>query len=1164
MIDEQSKDYRRTVEAQRAAASPGHSVWVSANAGAGKTHVLTQRVIRLMIGEAGRGRADPAAIVCITYTKAAAAQMRDRLFRQLGQWALSTDEALQADIEKMIGRRLEAAHLPAVRQLFARALDTPGGLRIQTIHSFCEAILRRFPAEARVLPGFRVVEDDEVGALKRAVLDDMARAAGAFGNSVTPVDMAFRDLYRLIGSDTDRDQLISELIENADALEAVRRACGDEDGLEMAIRQALGLPDGTPNDWREATLAGLDRDFLERLDRLRGTAKGKHGDRVAAAVHALEGRGTVAERVDLLMEAWLLKGGKLPKLQTNNDIRALVPDYMEGGEAICEALHTLHRQLAAQDRLRVTRALYILAGEIDRRFARQKRARNLLDFTDLIRRTVSLFKDVSGAWILFKLDQGIEHLLLDEAQDTSRPQWEMVEELIEEFFAAEGTAKTLFVVGDMKQSIYAFQGADATLFREQRLVIGERIERVAPYRDVPLTLSFRTAQPILDFVDRLFVGSAGEGVVDGDELTHVTAKTGAFGSVELWPLFVKEATEKVPWDAPVDEVGPRAPEARLAAAICTEIERLLSMTPRPGEAKIMADDIMILCQRRNTQFREIVRQLSQRGIANAGTDRVKLKDDVAVRDLLALLRFAVNTRDDLSLAEVLKSPLFGWSDADLMEVAWDRKGVPLWTALRRRSLMSDVVGARAAVAVGELHRVLRVGYTRGPFAFLSSVLEEGEACGWHRFRARLGRQCDEALEELLAEALAFEGRELRTLQGFLQRLERLDTDIKKEGDQSATGVRTMTVHGAKGLEARVVFLADAAYRKERFTTPLLHVDRVLADWPVPVSTLGGAGLDGALLGAARARAVTAEGDEYRRRLYVAATRAEERLYICGTETTVAKPDAAPKAKTPQEASWYELSAQALDRLEGVEEAPFGDTDLTLRRFSGGDRRPAAKALKPDPADKPCPDWLNRPAPPEPRAQVTLPASGPPDYAPDDLGPVLPPRARRRDDDVRSRGEHIHHLLEVLPLVGRSARAATAKRILAVRAPEWTEADHADWIAQVTGVLDDPAFGALFGADSRAEVPLRGRVGGQAFSGQVDRLRVTDEAIHFVDFKTHRAPPGTVAALSPGIARQMAVYAQLLSAIYPGRRVEAAVLWTSIPRLMPLPPAFLQQHLEAMG
>lgn len=1100
-------------EAQKRAAQPRMSSWVSANAGSGKTRVLTDRVARLLL--AGT---DPARVLCLTYTKAAAAEMQTRLFRTLGGWAMLDDARLRAALAELgePGHDIPAAELAQARTLFARALETPGGLKIQTIHAFCEALLRRFPLEAGVAPQFAVLDDRKARALREEVLDTFALGA--------PQD--FAELAHHFGRE-DVDALLLEIARHRAAF------AGPFDAAALA--QTLGAqPEVTVAALASRVLTAEARDALHQLLpdlQAGGTSDAKAGARLAAALAS-------SDPAELLsgLEGVLLfgKGAKLPFGSKaggfpTKALRAAHP-------ALMPALDDLMDRLADARPLRLANAALAKSAALNR-FGRawleawnaRKAALGLLDFDDMIDRAEALLaRPGTAAWVLWRLDGGIDHILVDEAQDTSPAQWRVIEAISEEFFAGHGARdveRTIFVVGDEKQSIYSFQGAEPGEFAAKAAHYSKRLDAVGlELQRCDLLHSFRSAGPILDLVDRVFDGPAGEGL---SEIRHHAFDTEKPGRVELWPFLPKpDKPDETPWDDPVDKPAPADPVLLLARRIAEEIRRWLDEARAlPGEGRaIRAGDVMILVQRRNLLFDGIIRELKRAGVPVAGADLLRIGGELAVRDLLAALRFAATPRDDLSLAALLRSPLGGVSEEELFEIAYGRKG-SLDAALRRQP---PERWAEVRALLGDL---LKTADFLRPFELLSRILVRHD--GRRKLVARLGAEAEDGIDALLDQAIAYESVEPPTLTGFLDWLDRDEVAVKRRMDEGQDQVRVMTVHGAKGLEAPIVILPDTAPRSESANPPqILRLDDGRAVWRTRSDDAPPAIAEAE---AARCALVRAEN---RRLLYVALTRAKSWLLVAG----------AGDAKASGE-GWHALVGDAMATLPCVREpGPHGDALVYAAAWHDGS---AARSSSPEPVTA-MPEWA--------RAPVRPPSAGKPPVSPSGLGGahVLPGDAEGAlpETEAKARGTAVHRLLEHLHGRPRGEREALAARLLP-GAP-----DLAERLAEASAVLDNPDLAEIF-AGGLAEVAITAELpelGGRRLLGRLDRLLVRPASVLAVDFKSNRGVPGAAQAVPEGILRQMGAYRAALRQLFPGRAVGTAILWTHAGRLMPLPDALVDAAL----
>ena len=1103
--------------AQVLAADPDRSTWVSANAGSGKTRVLTDRVARLLLRGVSPGR-----VLCLTYTKAAASEMQLRLFRRLGDWAMKDDAALVAEMRALgadtADRSVDLAH---ARRLFAQAIETPGGLKIQTIHAFCAALLRRFPVEAGVSPRFEEMDDAAARLLREEVLEGLAS-----GPAQPDLDAVAQ---RFTG------EALGDL---------VQRILAARDGFERADPGALDAALGLPPGLDEAGLAarvflGGEATMLAEVAR-RMEAGGKTDARQAPVL-----AGVAAGPLDVsalpVLEHLLLTGpgAKEPFVAKRGSFPSKAVRGAEGfPEAALGALmgrveeaRPLRLALATAER---SRALHRFARAFLAAFDAAKARRAWLDFDDLIARAHALMRDPAVAsWVLYKLDGGIDHILVDEAQDTSPAQWRVIEALAEEFTSGRGSRdapRSIFVVGDPKQSIYSFQGAEPAEFAAQRARFAERLQAIGqPLQEVALRHSFRSSPAILRAVDAM-MGAAPDMAADGDRQAHRAFHEGLPGRVDLWPAIPSpEKPEPRDWTDPSDRVAEDDARVTLARAVVDEIRRMIDQEVEiPGAEggamrPLRAGDVLILVRSRDALFHEIIRAAKAAGVPVAGADRLRVGGELAVRDVASLLAYLALPQDDLALAEALRSPLLGWSERELYDLAHCRPpGQTLDEALRARA--SDAPRtARLLAALRADTDFLR------PYDLIERLLTRHG--GRERLIARLGPEAEEGIDALLNLALSYERLEVPTLTGFVSWLREDASEIKRQAEGAGGLMRVMTVHGAKGLEAPVVVLPQTDEARARGGP-------ALAPSPAgPIWLPNRADLPPSLEGAAQA-AREAEEAERLRLLYVAMTRAETWLVVAG-------------ARSVGEGSWHARAEGALRRIGARPRAfPTGEG----LRFEVGCWTPslAPPERRGEVLRARLPDWARRHAPPAPEEPRPL--------SPSALGgpKALPGEEGAGTEAALARGAHVHRLLEHLPAFPDVPPIEVARDLLLEARPPAEEAELEGLVAEAEAILRDRSLAALFGPGTLAEVTLSAAVavaGRPApVLGAVDRLVVEQDRVLAVDFKTNRVVPEGPEAVPEGILRQMGAYAAALAAIYPGRRVETAVLWTRGPRLMPLPEA----------
>ncbi len=1127
--------------AQRGASDPAVSAWVAASAGTGKTKVLTDRVLRLMLA----GTA-PEKILCITFTKAAAAEMAIRIGHTLGRWATLEDGDLSLALADLNGERPDRQTQNRARRLFAQVLDAPGGMKIQTIHALCQSLLRRFPLEAGLPPHFALLDERTSAELMAESRQRILRDPGLF------VGPALAEVAGLVNAEAF-GELMLELSRQRGQLSRLREEQGGVELLIAAVRAHLGL---APGEDRVAVLRTASGESAFDRRALMGAAEAlldgsktdiQRGEALADWLAFSEEKR--AQGLEAYAKAFLTADGGIRKTLVTKKTEEGYPGTAEALAAEAGRVLAVVERCKAAAVAEATGALLTVGTALVEAYEAEKRRRALLDYDDLILRTAELLKRTGIApWVLYKLDGGIDHILIDEAQDTNPEQWEVVSSLSEEFFAGSGASdaeRTLFVVGDEKQSIFSFQRADPAAFSRMRAHYDGRIaEAEKTLREVALTISFRSTAAVLDAVDAVFSrGDARDGLAseESEALRHLPFRRGAGGLVEIWPPVGPEAGEEgEAWSPPTRQSSGDDPAARLAGRIADTVHgwiargEILEARGRP----IHAGDILVLVRTRNRFFVELVRALKARGIDVAGVDRMVLTHQLAAMDVIALADFLLLPEDDLTLATILKGPLIGLSEEELFSLAHGRPG-HLWPALRAAADRKPAFRAAADYLSGLLSEVDFLA----PHELFSRVLETpcpaDPVSGRRAILSRLGEEAVDPLDELLALALAYEIGQPPSLQRFLHWLAAGEADIKREMEQGQLRrVRIMTVHGAKGLQAPIVILPDTM-SAPRKSPAILWPDDML---PVPLWPPRRA-LEDPASRVARERANHRRDQEYRRLLYVALTRAEDRLYICGHHGSQA----------PAAGCWYELCHDGLAELTGVERRVDPGFDGEILRY----HLPQTEAVEVpriiDIVTAPgLPDWARLPPPPEPDPPRPLTPSRPSADEPAVRSPF--------GDDGRRfrRGLITHTLLQTLPDLDPSARRPAAERYLARPVHDLTAEQQADITDETLAVLETPGLATLFGPGSLAEVPVVGLVNGRAVSGQIDRLLVTDDEVLIVDFKSNRPPPEDAEDTPPVYLGQMAAYRAVLREIYPNYPVRAALLWTDGPRLMALDSALLDR------
>ena len=1106
-------------EQQRHASNPQKSVWVEASAGTGKTKVLSDRVLRLLLSGVR-----PSKILCLTYTKAAAVEMNQRISSRLSKWAVADEKNLLTELNELLGglpadendvRQLEAR----ARQQFALLLDTPGGMKIQTIHSFCQEVLKRFPLEAHISPYFEVMDDRRAAEALEEIKSGLLHKIEEEGDM--PSAQALNFLTRNV-SESKFPEIMNILAENRNKIIRMFNRFGSAEELFGQMSERLGVrPEETEQD--------IERDFRDNLNQteIKQIAEAlSHGaksdvQRAETLYRLLQENGGEGW-FEVYRGVFLTQKGEA-KSATKGAVAAdetiLEKIRKEAGRILdCENRKTAVRVMAS------TRAVLLLAGELIAGYNDYKTVHSLMDYEDLIVLTRSLLENPEVAqWVLYKLDGGIDSVLIDEAQDTSPDQWAIVRALTEEFFAgigAEDKVRTVFVVGDRKQSIYSFQGADPEEFEKMRRYFKAADEN---FEEVYLDVSFRSTAAVLDSVNTIFGDKEVKpGVVlPGQDIVHLPFRAGEAGRVEIWPLIEPAEDERADaWRPPVERTTGESASQRLAQQIAARIKNMvesgdvLASKGRPVRYR----DFMILVQRRNSFVEELVRACKNSGVSIAGVDKIKLSEQIAIQDLISVGRFLLLPTDDLSLAEILKSPLWGLNDDDLFKLCYNRGKASLWTRLGDDKTYAGVYA--------ELQQLLNMADYVRPFELYSFILNTLR--GRRKFVERMGEEVEDGIDEFVNMTLDYEQGHVPSLQGFVEWMSKDEAEIKREQDQSeADSVKIMTVHGSKGLQAPIVILPDtvrvAGSKRGSgiLWDGMMFYPLCAADYDRVCNEINDKDNRRAL-------------EEYRRLLYVALTRAEDRLYICGY-----KMKNAVKAE-----SWYDICCRNLAKTGHEDEGGniFFDCGQEIAPKEEKNGGVSGRSVDEDWS------WLEEPVVQEGALSRPYTPSRPDE---DEADPGLISPVVRGEKHRYRRGTVIHRLLQFIPDAAAENRDEIIKTFLDVNAPDFDEAEKQRIRQEVGRLLKDERFAVLFGPGSRAEVPVMGEVDGKIISGQIDRLAVEGDKVLIVDFKTNRPAARRAEDVPAAYKKQLQAYKQLVEKVYPEKAVRTFILWTDTAVLMPM-------------
>lgn len=1149
-----------TLRQQFASSDPGVTAWVSANAGSGKTHVLTQRVIRLMLAGNAADR-----ILCLTFTKAAAANMKNRIFDTLAQWVMLEDAALDEAIENLSGQAPSSKQRREARTLFAKALDTPGGLKIQTIHAFCESLLHQFPLEANVPGHFETLQE-----LGQADLLAQAKADVLSGRST---DASVLDHYAALNAAVSADAIekgISEIIAKRN-----RFSRWSEDGIDQALGQQsrlFGLKDG--DDETSIIEAGIFEiemrlpDLVKLAEVASGSEKPTDQKQAEKLRVFLNSKDTV-ERYNALVASTLTAQGDLrsEKVILTKYVKDRCPNAVELLGSCGEVVLDTRQKLNSLSLIENSHHLFNIGEAVLERYGSLKRARGVIDFDDQVEKCANLLtRSEIREWIRYRLDRGIDHMLVDEAQDTSPRQWQVINAITDDFHSGHSAAmreRTVFVVGDEKQSIYSFQGAEPEEFAKQERSLKKAVEAVQkPYHPGSLSLSFRSTADVLHAVDRVFsIDENRTGLLQsGEQPVHDAIRSNDPGEVFVWPLYAREtAAEPEDWLTPIDQESRSDPAVQLAERITDAVQDWVGK-PLPGSPEpLKFGDILVLVRKRDRFIPALTRTMKDAGLQVAGADRITLTEHIAVEDLLAIGQFVLLPVDDLNLACVLKSVLFDVSEEELFTLAHKRPGKLIDEIMTVSEDEAHALHGTTRRIRERLEKLQQMARSLDVFEFFAWVL--GPFGGRKAFLARLGMEAEDVLDAFLDEALGFTREGGIGLENFISGLRRANPEIKREVELDRDEVRILTVHASKGLEAKVVFLVDPcnAPWSEKHRPKIMQVG---ADDDPGLIWLPSKEFHNNHTRESTEEIKRAAEGEYRRLLYVGMTRAADRLVVCGYR---------PK-RPPGFRHWHAMVSEALAedgtevfndqgeltelvRRSGIN-ASQQDQDETKQLSTSG-RHETAMTL---------PDWATTSARHEPPLPSPLSPAGA--HALIDNEFIEPPTSPVAFEPVKSfaleRGIALHKLLEKLPDIDIAEREVLAMSYLERYGAEWGEEQRLSVWKSASYILESAEFKDFFVSSSRAEVPVSGKLqtrsGARMITGKIDRLVVTADRVLILDYKTGGFIPRRVEETPAAYVTQLALYREILREIYPQKTIDCAILWTGKPEIMLVPDSLLTDAL----
>ena len=1118
MMIEDKKQKPSPNENQQKASNPDYSVWVEASAGTGKTKVLRDRVLRLLL----KG-VKPSKILCLTYTKAAAWEMKDRISKMLSRWAIVSQKELVSDLKDICGTEIQdeekqIEQCSKARKLFATFLDSSEDIKIQTIHSFCQDILKRFPLEAKISPYFEVMDDRKSKEILDRIKVDIL------------TDSSDEDTYKAVGylvgkvSEYSFPKLLLKITENRTKIaEFLRRYVFFTD-VKTKLALTLGVDsERTENKLKEEFLQNIDESFISRVTEIFSKSKTKTDIEHFQFFKKLKNYGISDDDLDKYISVFLKDSGEIRKkglycadsFAYNSDIEHLMND-----EAL--RVRDFMQNMKNAELYFSTISVLQIAHTLISKYDEYKRKVSQMDYEDLILLTKKLLADKTVAdWVMYKLDEGIEHILVDEAQDNSMYQWDIIKSLSEEFFAGEGSKqerRTIFAVGDRKQSIYSFQGADPQKFEAMKSYFSNK----TLLKTINLDVSFRSASAVLSVVNTVFkFERAKKGVVpDEKNVDHLAYNSSWGGKVEFWDICDNEESGKNNQFEPEDfDYSKQTKEGLFAKKIVQKIKEIVKNKTYLCSKKRLAEykDFMLLVRNRTGRFLpEFLHECQKEGVPTEGSDQINLLEQISIQDLISLGKFLLLPTDDLSLAEVLKSPVFGLEEDDLIKLCVNRGSSSLWSRLSDFSEYKNIYDDLCCL-------LDKVDFVR-PYELYSYVL--GPMGGRKNFIERMGLEVEDGLDEFINLAISFEEDHIPSLQGFINWIMSDEIKIKRELEQSKNNaVKIMTVHGSKGLQSPIVILPDAGS-----VTLKKHSMEILQDnlIYVPLSSKNYEERCENIYQKEQEK----ELEEYRRLLYVAITRAADQVFICGYR----------KNDKTYEDSWHFLCREAVGAI--------GDKVAEGFEYSENKQALAYEVLDNEEENKknnhlPNFNWLHENAPAE--SALEKPYRPSIDGSQQDelsLSPVA------ENDEYRyKRGLIIHKILQFIDFIPLNFREQKIKEFLKKNATGFSERVLDNIASEILNLLNNPNFSFVFTKNAKTEVSVMGEVDGKIISAQIDRLIINEKNVVVVDYKTNRPAAENMQEVPLVYQKQLKTYCELLRKIYPQKTIEAYILWTNTARLM---------------
>lgn len=1107
------------------ASDPKLNIWVSASAGSGKTKTLIDRFLRLLLNNVA-----PEKILCVTFTKVAAAEMLNRIRATLGEWSIIEEEKLKHDLKHLTNIEPDSKTIKIARNLFNSFIDNQDKLQILTIHAFCQKLITKFPIEAGIKINSILMTDDQ----KLALIEE---AKNTFLNQYEGEIKEPKFITHLL--ENIHENTLDSLIERAIHISNVSNFSTEQDLYSAKVSEILGISKDNAEEKLKDAEELLSLEIGKSLEKFISFSAENDIEIISASIRFIKNQElSFKSRISSLKDAFLTKDFTPRSALLPKKIAILNEDVLESLKNIQNLVFEYHNVEMSKKTFYLTQGFLDLTYLFNSCYSKIKQKLGYIDYTDLINMSLKLLEDESiSNWIESKLNSKISHIMVDESQDINLKQWQIIHTCLKDFFSTnKDNPNTVFVVGDKKQSIYSFQGSSPELFSGMH----KFIEKTAQNFDITLhninfSKSFRSDPIVLNFVDKLFetISNKNRNYFCEDNLTHISNKNFEHASVEIWPLVVdvenKKDQDSYEWDISEGYKENYSPPKILANMIAKKIQTLLMN----GEFK--PSDFMILVRKRDSLTNHLIRALKEHNLPVSGIDRLLLNENIAIKDLLSFMQFKLLPEDDYNLACLLKSPIFSITEEELC-ILCQREDRSLWSNLK---LLYDNSDSFKKIH-DTLEALLNNNTINTPYYFAAYCLD---IRGYRsNFLSRIGMHIDEVLDEFINVCLEFEETNEPSLISFLHWFQNAKIEIKKEINNEAEEIKIMTIHASKGLQAKFIILPDT-------TTVPRNKSSIIFDQLNNVVLYNVSENHSYQYQAIIENIKLQTLQEYYRLLYVGLTRASQHLLICGNS----------RSKTIPELCWYEIArstlkevAQEIDctELHGYKNIEnqdssndenlyfFSDSSVSYKVEKGAfEKKLHIQQKAYTNSDKP--KFLSE------------------KYITQDLYHKISPstKAKEKNEDINNvltLGTLIHKALEYFVSLKRTIQSNELQRFIAVYKEKSIEVDLAQ-IENICTLINKFILPLTSGNQVHAELKIQKTYKIDSknciLSGSIDLVVFGDQELHIIDYKTDKQVPKTSCEVDDKYIKQLALYKKVLAEKYTNHDIRCYLAWTTEPSLM---------------